>query len=147
MKSLLTIFIVTISFSFQVKAQKAHVFSDKQGALRGYDPVAYFNESKPVKGTKDFIYHWNGADWYFSNLENMETFKASPEKYAPQYGGYCAFGMSNGYKAPIDPQAWTIVEGKLYLNYNKEVQQSWNKNQNEFINKADENWPQVANKE
>jgi hypothetical protein len=76
----------------------------------------------------------------------MEDFKANPEKFAPQYGGYCAYGMSKGYKAPTDPQAWTIAGDKLYLNYNKDVQQTWSKSQQEFIEKADKNWPEIAKK-
>jgi YHS domain-containing protein len=136
------LFITSVSF-----AQKGEVFTNAQGALRGYDPVAYFKEGKPVEGKKEFTHTWKGADWRFSSLQNKEDFIASPEKFAPQYGGYCAYGLSQGYKAPTDPGAWTIVGDKLYLNYSKGVQQTWNKSQKEFIEKADNNWPQVAKKE
>jgi YHS domain-containing protein len=146
MKLLVSILIFSLFFAFTLFAQKPEVFSNAQGALRGYDPVAYFKESRPVEGKKEFSYTWNGADWFFFSQQNMEDFKANPEKFAPQYGGYCAYGMSKGYKAPTDPQAWTIVGDKLYLNYNKDVQQTWNKSQQDFIEKADKNWPGIAKK-
>ena len=76
----------------------------------------------------------------------MELFKASPDKYAPQYGGYCAYGMANGYKATTEPDAWSIIGGKLYLNYDQDIQATWNKKQQEYIKKADTNWPGVKGK-
>ncbi len=147
MKPLVSILFFILCFALPSFAQKSEVFTNAQGALRGYDPVAYFKESKPVKGKKEYMHTWKGADWSFSSLQNKEDFKASPEKFAPQYGGYCAYGLYKGYKAPTDPEAWTIVEDKLYLNNSKEVQQTWNKSQQEFIEKADKNWPEVAKKE
>ena len=127
-------------------AQNAEIFSSKKGAINGYDVVAYFKESKPVKGDTQFNYQWKDANWYFSNKENLETFKADPDKYVPQYGGYCAYGTSEGHKAPTEPDAWTIVDGKLYLNYNKEVKVMWNKNQDALIKKADKNWTELKSK-
>jgi YHS domain-containing protein len=147
MKTIIISSFFMLFFALAAFAQKAEVFTNAQGALRGYDPVAYFKESKPVEGKNEFAHTWNGADWHFSSLQNKEDFIASPEKFAPQYGGYCAYGLSKGYKAPTDPEAWTIVEDKLYLNYSKGVQQTWNKSQKEFIEKADKNWPEVAKKE
>jgi YHS domain-containing protein len=146
MKLFVSTWLFVLFFTLTSFAQKGEVFINAKGALRGYDPVAYFKESKPVEGKKEFSSGWNGADWFFSSLQNKEDFDANPEKFAPQYGGYCAYGLSKGYKAPTDPQAWTIVEDKLYLNYNKEVQQTWNKSQGEFIKKADKNWPEVVKK-
>ena len=108
-----------------------------------YDVVAYFTQSAPVKGNSEFVYVWKGGKWYFANRENQEAFKASPEKYAPQYGGYCAYGTAGGYKAPTDPDAWTVSDGKLYLNYNKKVMENWRKDQANFIDKANKNWPTV----
>lgn len=128
---------------YPVCAQTSEVFTTSDGAIRGYDAVAYFTESKPVKGMKDYSYTWNGAVWLFANVKNMEAFKASPEKYAPQYGGYCAYGTADGHKATTQPDAWTIVDNKLYLNYNKDVMSKWRPNQKEFILKADANWPTV----
>jgi YHS domain-containing protein len=124
-------------------AQTGEVFTTDEGAIRGYDPVAYFQHGKPVKGKKEYTWVWNSAPWSFATKENLEAFKASPEKYAPQYGGYCAYGTSQGHKAPTQPDAWTIVNGKLYFNYNKSVQATWTKDQQQLIKKADENWPSV----
>ena len=111
-------FVGLVFLSFICNGQASEIFSTSDGAVQGYDVVAYFTESKPVKGTKEFTVYHSGESWYFSSAENLKTFKASPEKYKPQFGGYCAYGMSRGYKAKTDPEAWTIVDGKLYLNYN-----------------------------
>jgi YHS domain-containing protein len=115
-------------------------------AVSGYDPVAYFTEGKPVEGSADFEYEWNGATWRFANAKNLETFKADPEAYAPQYGGYCAWAVSQGYTASSDPEAWRIVDKKLYLNYSADVQKTWAQDVPGNITKADENWPTVLDK-
>jgi YHS domain-containing protein len=141
------ILMLTIMFISVVSyAQRGEIFSNKKGAINGYDAVAYFKESKSIKGDTQLNYQWKDANWYFSSKENSETFKENPEKYVPQYGGYCAYGTSEGYKAPTQPDAWTIVDGKLYLNYNKEVKVLWNKNQSELIKKADVNWGELKGK-
>jgi len=124
--------VAMIAFSI-LHAQKASIYSSNGKAINGYDPVAYFTESKPVKGNEKFSYQWNGATWYFSSKQNMDSFKKNPEKFAPQYGGYCAYGLSRGYKASTEPDAWTIENNKLYLNYNKEVRELWNKDRKKFI--------------
>jgi hypothetical protein len=112
----IVLFIVFI-FCFQIVfAQQVYVKNNQ--AIGGYDPVAYFKESKPVKGQDQFTFVWKDATWKFSSAENLNDFKATPEKYAPQFGGYCAYGMSENHKAPTSPDAWTIVDEKLYLNYN-----------------------------
>jgi YHS domain-containing protein len=123
--------------------KNSEVFADKGLAIRGYDVVAYFTDSKPVKGEERFTQQWKGVTWRFASEEHRRMFVASPEKYEPQYGGYCAWGMSNGYKAPIDPTAWKIVEGKLYLNYNSGVQQKWLADVPGLVKKADALWPNV----
>ena len=128
-------------------AQKSAVFAPVEGAIHGYDPVAYFTDSKPVKGDKKYSLLWNSATWYFVNQANLEAFKKNPEKFAPQYGGYCAYGLAGGHKAPTDPEAWLIKDGKLYLNYNKDVQVMWKKNQAAYIETADKNWPALKDKE
>lgn len=120
------------------------VFSDV--AVDGYDPVAYFTSGAPAKGDADFSYAYNGAEWRFTSAENLEKFKADPEAYAPQYGGYCAWAVSQGYTAPGSPKSWTIVNGKLYLNYNDKVQADWEKDIPGFIEKANANWPGVLTK-
>ncbi len=129
--------------SLIVQAQTSEVFTTGEGAIQGYDAVAYFTVSKAVKGSKEFTYTYDGESWYFASAENLKTFKAAPEKYAPQFGGYCAYGMSRGYKAKTDPEAWTIVDDKLYLNYNLDVRKIWNEKQAELIDKANQNWPTV----
>lgn len=139
---------VLLAFNtLQVHAQKAEVYTEKGMAINGYDPVSYFKEGKPVAGIKSYTYGWHGALWYFSNSENLEAFKTSPEKYAPQYGGYCAYAVAKGYKATTDPDAWAIVNGKLYLNYSKSIAATWNKDRQGYITKADRNWPDVKDKE
>ena len=112
-------------------------------AIRGYDPVAYFTEEKAVKGDKDFTLGWQGADWRFASAGNRDAFSEDPEKYAPQYGGYCAWAVSRNYTAPTDPDAFTLVNGKLYLNYNKRVMRQWLEDRDRNIEQADENWPAV----
>lgn len=115
-------------------------------AIEGYDAVAYFADAKPVKGSEKFEHEWMNAKWRFATAANRDAFAEDPETYAPQYGGYCAFGVSRGYAVPVDPEAWKIVDGKLYLNYNKEVQTEWNKDIPGYIRKADANWPDVLKK-
>jgi YHS domain-containing protein len=115
-------------------------------AIKGYDPVAYFLEGRPVQGTREFEYTWMGAKWLFASAENRALFEADPEKYAPQYGGYCAYAVSQGKTADIEPEAWNIIGGKLYLNLNKEVQELWSKDPRGYIEKADRNWPGIRGK-
>lgn len=125
-------------------ADKAEVFSSFfGGAIRGYDPVAYFTQGRPVKGSDDFTLEYRGATWRFSSVENRQAFVEMPEKYAPQYGGYCAYAVSQGYTASIDPEAWTIVDDRLYLNYNKDVRDKWSRDIPGNIRKANANWPGV----
>ena len=109
--------------------------------LHGYDKVAYFTEGKPVKGTGRYGYEWMGAKWLFSSTENRDRFVKSPVKSAPQYGGYCAYAVSQGVVADIDPEAWKIVNGKLYLNLSLSVAELWAKDISGHIVKADMNWP------
>ena len=127
-------------------AQQDEVYVKDSIAINGYDVVAYFKEGKPVRGNVAFNVSYKGASWHFANKENAELFKANPGKYEPQYGGYCAFGCSRGYKAKTSPDAWTIVDGKLYLNYNTDVRATWNKDQQEYIKKADANWIDIRYK-
>jgi hypothetical protein len=112
-------------------------------AIKGYDPVAYFTAGKPVEGLKEFEYVWQDAKWRFASAANRDAFKAAPENYAPQYGGYCAWAVSQGYTANIDPSAWKIVECKLYLNYSADVQKKWQADIPGFIKSADTNWPKL----
>ncbi|EPG73096.1 YHS domain protein [Leptospira fainei serovar Hurstbridge str. BUT 6] len=115
-------------------------------AIRGYDPVAYFSESKAVAGDEKFQTTWNGAKWKFSSQKNLNAFKKKPENYAPQYGGYCAYAMRDGETYEIDPKAWKIVEGKLYLNYNEKVNGFWSRDIPGNIKKADNQWAKLPKK-
>lgn len=128
------------AFSF---AQKPEVFSVSDQAIRGFDPVAYFTEGHPTEGQKQYRYRWNNATWYFSSEKNLKLFISDPEKFAPQYGGWCAYGMAKGYKAKTEPEAWSIAGGKLYLNYSTGIRDDWNAKQSEYISAADKNWPTV----
>lgn len=120
------------------------VFSTASGvAIRGYDPVAYFTEGRPVEGTSTYRHDWMGATWTFANAANLATFAADPEKYAPRYGGYCAWAVSEGYTAPTDPDAWRIVDGALYLNYNLAVREQWARDIPGNIARAEANWPRL----
>ncbi|HEY9889841.1 MAG TPA: YHS domain-containing (seleno)protein [Candidatus Obscuribacterales bacterium] len=114
-------------------------------AIAGADPVAYFTDAAYVPGSADFAHEWGGATWYFASAANRDAFASNPEQYAPQYGGFCAWAVSQGYTAKIDPEAWKIVEGKLYLNYDKGIQAKWEKDIPGHITKADANWPAVLN--
>lgn len=127
--------------------KSSEIFSVDGKAIRGYDPVAFHSQSKAVPGNKEYAYHWKDTDWLFESTTNRDSFETNPEKYAPQYGGYCAYGTAEGHKAPTDTDTWTIYDGKLYFNYNKEVQQIWKKDQAGFINKADKLWPTVKDDE
>jgi YHS domain-containing protein len=114
-------------------------------ALEGYDPVAYF-DGAPAKGDARFSFTYGGAEYRFASAANLAKFKASPNAYLPQYGGYCAWAVSRGYTAKGDPTAWKVVGGKLYLNYDAEVQKRWAADIPGNIGKADQNWPKVLDK-
>ncbi|WP_326520696.1 YHS domain-containing (seleno)protein [Leptothoe spongobia] len=127
-----------------VVAQTIRYFVDNSGlAIRGTDPVAYFTQGGPVAGSTEFTHTWNNATWQFATAENRDLFVANPEQYAPQYGGFCAWAVSQGYTASIDPNAWRIVDGKLYLNYNKGVQRQWERDIPGNISQANANWPGI----
>jgi YHS domain-containing protein len=111
-------------------------------AVGGYDAVSFF-EGKPVKGSSEHQVPFKGAVYNFATAENAAKFKAKPTSYAPQYGGYCAWAAAQGKTAPGDPRYWKLVSGKLYLNYNSDVQKKWEKDIPGFIAKADANWPKV----
>ena len=123
-------------------APAVYTASDGLGA-RGYDPVAYFTAGKPVKGSAAHEVHWGGAKWRFASAQALDTFKADPARYAPQFGGYCAWAVSQHYLAPGDPNFWKIVDGKLYLNANARAKQLWEADQAEAIKRGHANWPAV----
>lgn len=127
-------------------AAEPPVFATGEGAIGGYDPVAYFTEGRPVQGSEAFQSQWGGATFSFASADNQAQFEADPEKYAPQYGGYCAYAVSEGYTATTDPAAWSIVDGKLYLNYSPGVRDRWSRDIPGRIAAADRNWPSVLDK-
>ncbi len=127
-------------------ASKPRVFTTNGLAIQGYDAVAYFTQKKPVSGKAQFSYRWRGATWRFASAAHRDAFKANPTKYAPQYGGYCAFAVSEGVTAPTDPTAWTVHNGKLYLNFSRGVRSRWLEDRDERISRANKNWPDVLGK-
>ena len=112
-------------------------------ALSGYDPVAYFTDGKPTPGSSELTLEWMGVTWRFASAAHRDAFKADPAKYAPQYGGYCAWAVSQDKTASSDPEAWKIVGGKLYLNYSRDVQTRWEQDVPGNIQRADRNWPEL----
>lgn len=115
-------------------------------ALRGFDAVAYFAVDNAVKGDTKYEYVWNGAKWLFSSAENLEKFKLDPAAYTPQYGGYCSYAVSHGYTADGDPEAWKVVDGKLYLNYNQKAKDAWEMEMEKNIKQGDQNWIEFKKK-
>jgi YHS domain-containing protein len=110
-----------------------------EAAVGGYDSVSYFSGT-PVMGSDQFSTQYKGATFKFANAKNLATFKANPERYAPQYGGHCAWAAGNNYRFAGDPKVWKIVDGKLYLNYNRSVQAKWERDTPGLIAKGDANW-------
>lgn len=110
-------------------------------ALDGYDPVAFFTDKRPVNGDHNISADYKGATYYFASEEHKSMFERDPEKYVPQFGGFCAFGVSKGGLFPVDVNTWQIIDGKLYLNLNPSMQAEFNKGTDEKIRKAEENWP------
>ena len=138
-------FVAALTVTVATATAYAGDFFEKDGvALRGYDPVAYFKAGQPTKGAAEYKAEYKGSTFHFASQANRDAFVADPAKFAPQYGGYCAFGTAGGYKAAIDPAAFTVVDGKLYLNYNRAVQKDWSKDIPGYIAKADKNWPKVS---
>jgi len=112
-------------------------------AIGGYDPVAYHTMNKPVKGNAEFTSTWNSSTWHFSSAENKAMFDGDPEKYAPAYGGYCAYAVAYGSTAKTEPEAFKIVDGRLYLNYDKRIQKKWEAKQDSFLQQSEANWPGI----
>lgn len=140
---IITLGLLFSASSFALDPVSTGFFSNE--AIKGYDSVAYFTQNKAVKGKPEFRYEHKGAAWLFSSQENLDLFKSNPEKYSPQYGGYCAYAVSQGTTASIKPELFTIHKGKLYLNYNEKINVKWSKAKVAFIEKADQNWPKLLN--
>ena len=110
-------------------------------AIEGYDAVSYFTDGAAVMGRAELSHEWRGASWWFSDPMHLEQFREAPERFAPQYGGYCAWAVSRNDTAKIDPEAWSMVDGKLYLNYSAKIKRRWEENRAENIAAGDANWP------
>jgi len=121
------------------------IYTKNGVAIEGADPVAYFTNNAYVPGKSEYSYQWAGATWHFANANHRDRFAENPTKYAPKYGGFCAWAVSQGYTASIDPKAWNIVDGNLYLNYSQKIKQKWERNMEQHIAQADQNWPDVLN--
>ena len=131
-----------IAFLFAASQSHADTlqYSTENGAIDGYDPVSYFTKGRAEPGSPDIAARWNGAEWRFTTTAHRDAFIADPEKYAPQYGGFCALGMAHGGDVPTDPEAWTIWEDKLYLNMIKEVSITWRYNPDKLVQRANVKW-------
>ena len=121
-------------------------YTHSMPGINGYDPVAYFTEGKPVKGSGWNVTEHDGVTYMFTNKKNKKKFEADPQMYLPAYGGYCAYGVAVGKKFEIDPEAWKIENGKLYLNLDADIQKKWLKDIPGYIQKADTNWPEMERK-
>jgi YHS domain-containing protein len=140
-----------IALSGEALAQKAEIFQSGQQefgvnlAVGGYDTVSYHTQKVPVPGNPAFRVSWKGAEWRFSTAENRDFFVKNPDKYAPQFGGYCAYAVAYGSTAAGHPRVFTLENGKLYLNLNQSVQSSWARDKSNLIKRAEQNWPKVIN--
>jgi hypothetical protein len=144
----LAVFLLSHEIVRAQQPEKPAVFAEFKSklALDGYDAVSYFRTGKLAKGVATHRVSWNGANWQFASAESKAAFEANPQSFAPQYGGYCAWAVSQGYTAKGDPNHWRIVDGKLYLNYNASVQKNWEQDIPGHVVKADKNWPTVLRK-
>ena len=124
-------------------ADEIYTGTFSNNAVSGYDAVAYFSQQKAVRGSEQFTTDYKGATWLFSSQENRDAFVKNPDKYAPQYGGHCAYAVAKNDLVSADPEAWKIVDGKLYLNYDHDIQKEWEMKQAEYVSKADANWPEL----
>ena len=129
---------------FPAPARAGAVNAEDGVAVRGTDVVAYVTQGRAVRGSPAFTQMWQGATWRFASAANRDRFAADPARYAPAYGGFCAYAVSEGYTAPIDPEAWRIVDGRLFLNYDRAVQRRWARDIPGRIARADANWPAIA---
>jgi YHS domain-containing protein len=141
-KSIIILYVAFLSATTFAQTVK-HINLKNGIAIQGYDPVAYFESTKAIEGKKEITAKFNDATYQFASENNKDLFLKNPTHYEPQFGGFCAFGMSEGYEAPIKPEAFTVVEDKLYLNYNLKVREDWSKNKEARIVKATINWGKI----
>ncbi|BCE01173.1 YHS domain-containing (seleno)protein [Marinicellulosiphila megalodicopiae] len=142
-KFLVAISVLVVSVFSHAKQDVYTSFASDE-AIKGYDPVAYFTQNEAVQGSDDFSFNWMDVTWLFASKQNLDLFKSNPEKYSPQFGGYCAFAMASGKKVKINPKNFSIIDDKLYLNYNSKVQQNWLKDSEALIKRANDVWVDFA---
>jgi hypothetical protein len=136
--------VLVLLLALPALAAEARVNAEGGVAIRGTDPVAYHQEGRPVPGRPEFTQAWAGATWRFASAANRDRFVADPARYAPAYGGFCAYAVARGTTAPIDPAAWRIVDSRLYLNYDLRTRSLWERDIPGEIARADRNWPGLA---
>lgn len=127
-------------------AMEPPVYAEDGIAIDGADAVAFFSlaeDDGPVIGSPEFALDWDGATWHFATAENRDLFEANPEAYAPAFGGYCAFAASRGYVASTVPEAWSVIEGRLFLNYSVRIRRRWLREVPDAIEQGDANWPAI----
>jgi len=146
MKSLFSAFLLLTALSTLASAKELQNLDRNGIAIQGYDPVAFFTDNRPVKGNAQFQSEYRGAKYYFVSSEHKAAFDKEPAKYEPQFGGYCAYGASQGHKAPIKIEAWQIINGRLLMQYDLGVKDDFNKDQQNNLSKADRNWPGLVEK-
>jgi YHS domain-containing protein len=122
---------------------EGRIYAEDGVAISGADPVAYFELGEATQGSSEHSYEWRGVEWHFANPDHRAMFAENPEKYAPEYGGWCAWAAARGDAAATSPQAWAIEDGDLYLNYNQSIQTRWEKDVQGFIERADDQWPDI----
>ena len=141
--------LLLVYLSLSVSAQKFYNVSDDHLAIQGYDPVAYFTDHSASEGKKEFSYSVDGVTYRFTSQQHLLAFKAEPDKYKPQYGGWCAYAMgATGEKVDVDPETFKLINGKLYLFYNRffnNTKKAWDKDEANLKQKADANWQKIAN--
>ena len=138
--------VLALAFAFAAAPSAAEAQVNGNGtpnAIGGFDPVAYFTDHRAVRGAEEHAFSWQGARWLFASEAHRALFAASPSRYAPAYGGYCAYAVSQGRTASIDPEAWSIVSGRLFLNYSLAIRRQWNEDRDRYIRDADARWPEV----
>jgi YHS domain-containing protein len=118
-------------------------YATDRGAIDGYDTVSYFTNGRPERGNPNITAEWNGVEWHFVSQEHRDAFIENPQKYAPEYGGFCALGMAHGGDVPTNPEAWTIWNGKLYLNMIDEVRTTWLYSPDKLIERAGRKWQAI----
>jgi len=146
MKKLMSALMLLVALSALAAAKDLQNLNRDGVAIQGYDPVAFFTDQHPVKGNSQFQSDYNGAKYFFASAEHKATFDKDPAKYEPQFGGYCAYGVSHGARAPIKIEAWQIVNGRLLMQYDLGVKDDFNKDQQGTLRKADHNWPGLVEK-